>query len=123
LAGAHVFGLIEGEKGSVVLRAEGRVRNVPIDSAVGDWKLVKIEARSAIFARDKNETRVIKLEYAKLNAPPPQAPLAAQGNPGARASGPPATSIGGIAIPQNLPDSTRLELEERLRNRAALANR
>jgi hypothetical protein len=116
-----VFGLIAGDKGSVVLRAEGKVRNVPMDGLVGDWKLAKIEARSATFTREKNETRVVNLEYAKLSAPPPP-PAAVPGQPGPSTSGGrPAVSIGGVVIPQGLPDATRIELEERLRRRAAMA--
>jgi hypothetical protein len=102
------------------MRAEGKVRNVPMDGLVGDWKLAKIESRSATFTREMNETRVLNLEYAKLNAPPAPAPVA--GQPGAPApGGRPAASIGGVVIPQGLPDATRIELEERLRRRAALA--
>jgi len=117
-----VFGLIAGLKGSVVMRAEGKVRNVPMDGLVGDWKLAKIESRSATFTREMNETRVLNLEYAKLSAPPPPAPAPVAGQPGAPApGGRPAASIGGVAIPQGLPDATRIELEERLRRRAAMA--
>jgi hypothetical protein len=91
-----------------------------MEGLVGDWKLVKIEARSATFTREKNETRVVNLEYAKLNAPQPLAPVSGQlGAPAP--SGRPAASIGGVAIPQGLPDATRIELEERLRRRAAMA--
>jgi hypothetical protein len=118
LAGARIYGLIAGEQGAVLLRAEGRMLTVQLEKNVGDWLLKSIEARSATFTRN-DETRVLPLEYSKLNAPPPPQAARAAGP----ATGGPAASVAGIAIPNNLPDEARKELEERLRRRAAAANR
>jgi hypothetical protein len=111
LNGAHLFGLIAGEQGFVILRAEGKVRNVKLNDSVGDWVLKNIEERSAQFER-KEEKRTLTLEYAKLGVPVNAA--AAAPLPGVLAA--PGASA-------NLPANTSAELEERRKRREALRSR
>ena len=49
LNGAHLFGLIAGDQGFVILRAEGKIRNVKLNDNVGDWVLKNIQERTAQF--------------------------------------------------------------------------
>lgn len=88
LKDAHLFGLIAGEQGFVIVRAEGKVRNVKLNDTIGDWTLKNIQERTAQFERN-NEQRVLTLEYAKLGvpvnvaAPLPTDPTQANGAPSA----------------------------------------
>lgn len=85
LANVQLVGLFSGEVSGVLIRLEGRVRQVSLNQKVGDWTLQAIEDRSVTFAK-ANETRVIRLEYARLNVPVPavaiKAPVAAGGPAG-----------------------------------------
>jgi hypothetical protein len=115
LKGAHLFGLIAGEEGFVILRAEGKIRSVKLNDNVGDWVLKNIEERTAQFER-KEEKRTLNLEYAKLGVPVNAAAAAAAASP-----------LPGVlpapGLPANLPETTRAELEERIKRREALRSR
>ncbi len=73
LAGAQLLGLVAGEAGGVIIRAEGKVRRIKLTQKLGDWTLQSIEARNATFAR-ANETRVVPLSYSRLGTPAPATP-------------------------------------------------
>lgn len=92
----------------MILRAEGKVRNVKLNDSVGDWVLKKIEERTAQFQR-KEEKRTLNLEYAKLGVPV---------NAAAAAPLPGMSPAPGASA--NLPERTRTELEERIKRREAL---
>jgi hypothetical protein len=111
LNGAHLFGLIAGEQGFVILRAEGKVRNVKLNDSVGDWVLKNIEERSAQFER-KEEKRTLNLEYAKLGVPV---------NAAAAAPLPGMSPAPGASA--NLPANASAELEERRKRREAMRSR
>jgi hypothetical protein len=113
LNGAHLFGLIAGEQGFVILRAEGKIRSVKLNDNVGDWVLKNIEERTAQFER-KEEKRTLNLEYAKLGVPVNAAAAAAAPLPGV---------LPAPGLPANLSDRTRAELEERAKRREALRSR
>lgn len=111
LKDAHLFGLIAGEQGFVILRAEGKIRNVKLNDGVGDWVLKNIQERSAEFERNA-EKRTLTLEYAKLGVPVNAAaakPLLGSGQI-------PAASDNN----SNLSDRTKAELEARIKRREAL---
>lgn len=112
LKDAHLFGLVAGEQGFVILRAEGKIRNVKLNENVGDWLLKNIEERTVQFER-KDEKRTLTLEYAKLGVPV-NAAAAAPLLPGA--TPPP-------GLPANLSETTRAELEDRVKRREALRSR
>jgi hypothetical protein len=112
LKGAHLFGLIAGEQGFVILRAEGKVRSVKLNDNVGDWVLKNIEERTAQFER-KEEKRTLNLEYAKLGVPV-NAAAAAATLPGMSPA---------PGLPANLSERTRADLEERAKRREAMRSR
>jgi hypothetical protein len=113
LNGAQLFGLISGEQGFVILRAEGKIRSVKLNDNVGDWVLKNIEERTAQFER-KEEKRTLNLEYAKLGVPVNAAAAAAAPLPGVL---PPP------GLPANLPESAQAQIEERIKRREALRSR
>ena len=116
LTDARILGLIAGAKGSVLMRAEGKVRMLAVNDKLGSWTLAAIEERAARFERD-GEKRTLNLEYTPLG----NAPTASVG--GMSATGPSVTKIGDYVIPQNLPPADRAELEARIRARIELQER
>ncbi|PUE49749.1 hypothetical protein [Limnohabitans sp. 2KL-51] len=110
LNGAHLFGLIAGEQGFVILRAEGKIRSVKLNDNVGDWVLKNIEERTAQFER-KEEKRTLTLEYAKLGVPVNAAAAAPLLGTNAAQSG---------AAAPNLPNGANAELEARRKRREAM---
>ena len=111
LNGAQLFGLISGEQGFVIVRAEGKIRSVKLNDNVGDWVLKNIEERTAQFER-KEEKRTLNLEYAKLGVPV---------NAAAAAPLPGMSPAPGASA--NLPANASAELEERRNRREALRSR
>ena len=65
MADVRLLGLVSGESGGALIKSEGKVRNVKLNQKLGDWTLRSVEDRAASFARGA-ETRVLKLEYARL---------------------------------------------------------
>ena len=113
LKDAHLFGLIAGEQGFVILRAEGKIRNVKLNDGVGDWVLKNIQERSAQFERNE-EKRTLNLEYAKLGVPV---------NAAAAAPLPGFAPAPGAGAPANLPANASAELEDRRKRREAMRSR
>lgn len=109
---AQLVGLIAGEPGFVILRAEGKMRNIQRQSQIGDWVLTDIRERVAVFQRGE-ETRQLVLEYAKLGVPSP-----ATSSP----SMPGLTPMPSNTIPGIMSDNARSALEERRRRREAARN-
>ena len=68
LANVQLLGLFSGDISGVLIKSEGKVRRVNLSQKLGQWTLQDIKDRSVTFTRD-NETRVIRLEYSRLNAP------------------------------------------------------
>lgn len=113
LKDAHLFGLIAGEQGFVILRAEGKIRNVKLNDGVGDWVLKNIQERSAEFERN-TEKRTLTLEYAKLGVPV---------NAAAAAPLPGLAPAPGAGASANLPANASAELEDRRKRREAMRSR
>jgi hypothetical protein len=113
LKDAHLFGLIAGEQGFVILRAEGKIRNVKLNDGVGDWVLKNIQERSAEFERNA-EKRSLTLEYAKLGV---------QVNAAAAAPLLGVAAAPGLGAPTNTPSNINSELEERRKRREAMRSR
>ncbi len=94
LANVQLLGLISGDLGGVLIRADAKVRQVKLSDKLGDWTLQAIGARDATFVRAE-ETRVIRLEYVALGTPQraaPAAPNAASAG-AAHGSGPPIENL------------------------------
>ena len=108
LKDAHIFGLIAGEQGFVILRAEGKIRTIKRQGTVGEWTLTDIQERAALFQRGE-EKRTLVLEYAKLGVPVP---------PGLISPTQGVTPMAGGA-PSGLPEGARSALDERRRLREA----
>lgn len=107
LADAQLLGLVGGEAGGVLIRAEGKVRRVKLSQKLGDWTLQGVVDRNATFARG-NETRVIRLAYARLGAPAPVVNKPAN-----------AMNFGTANTPPNLIEMARRQAqEEEAKNRA-----
>jgi hypothetical protein len=113
LKAAPLFGLIAGEQGFVILRAEGKIRNVKLNDGVGDWVLKNIQERSAEFERNA-EKRSLTLEYAKLGV---------QVNAAAAAPLLGVAAAPGLGAPTNTPSNINSELEERRKRREAMRSR
>ncbi len=114
LASVQLVGLFSGDVSGVLIRSEGKVRRVNLNQKLGEWTLQAIEDRSVTFARD-NETRVIRLGYARLSAPvQPVQPVASQA--------PPMTGGAGATL-EALNASRRAEDLEKERIRAEISAR
>ena len=100
LADARLVGLIAGEAGGVLINAEGKTRRINLTQKLGEWTLQAVADRNATFARG-DETRVMRMEYARLGAPAPVATRPA--NP----------TTGGLAgMPNNMIENARRAAEE-----------
>lgn len=119
LAGAKVFGLLLGDDGMALLRAEGKMLNLKMGGKIGAWQLKAIEERSATFVRGEKdeETRTLRLEYAKLGVPVARAVSGGKVNP-----------MTGLPIPVQqgpaaVPESAGAEAQERARRRSEIRSR
>lgn len=70
-AGIQIFGVLTGANAGVMARIDGKVRRVKIDENVGAWTLKSINDRSITFTQG-DQTRELRLAYAKLNTVTPQ---------------------------------------------------
>lgn len=87
LADAQLLGLVSGETGGVLVRAEGLVRRVNLNKTLGEWTLKSVEDRSATFTRNA-ETRTIQMAYARWGTPVAAATPAPGAGAGAGPAGP-----------------------------------
>ena len=117
LADAHLFGLITGKAGAVLIRSEGKVRSVKLTEKVGEWTLQTIDDRSVTFAK-ANETRVVRLEYARLNVPEPAAAPAPVANKASAAvGGPTAVSAAAADAAWQREEAAKERIREQIRAR------
>ena len=92
-------------------RVDGKVRRIKIDETVGPWTLKSVDGRYVVFGQG-DETRKLRLEYARLAPPVPQAAPPPAGSP-------PAQGSGNAGTPQNVQDEARERLRRRNEARAA----
>lgn len=111
LANIQIQGIFSGANAGILARVEGKVRRIKVNEAVGPWTLKSIEGRDVTFGQGQ-ETRKLRLDYARLAPPITQAaaPAAQATNP----SQPQPPVVAGL--PQNIQD----EIRDRLRRRNEL---
>lgn len=80
LTDARLLGLVSGDAGAVLIKSEQKVRRIAVNQTLGEWTLSAIDNRSATFKRGA-ESRVMRLEYARLGSPLPALEKAAVANP------------------------------------------
>ena len=111
LANIQIQGIFSGTNAGIMARVDGKVRRIKIDETVGPWALKSVEGRDVVFGQG-DETRKLRLEYARLAPPVPQAAPPPAGSP-------PAQGSGNAGTPQNVQDEARERLRRRNEARAA----
>jgi len=111
LANVQVQGIFSGANAGILARVEGKVRRIKVNEAIGPWTLKSIEGRDVTF-RQGEETRKLRLDYARLAPPITQAAAAAAQATNPSQPQPPVVT----GLPQNIQD----EIRDRLRRRNEL---
>ena len=111
LATIQIQGIFSGANAGIMARVDGKVRRIKIDEAVGPWTLKSVEGRDVIFGQG-DETRKLRLEYARRAPPILQATSPTAGSP-------PRQAPGYAGTPQNVQDEARDRLRRRNEARAA----
>ena len=111
LANIQIQGIFSGAHAGIMARVDGKVRRIKIDEAVGPWTLKSVEGRDVIFGQG-DETRKLRLEYARLAPPILQVTSPVAGSP-------PGQTPAYAGTPQNVQDEARDRLRRRNEARAA----
>lgn len=111
LANIQILGVFSGASPGILARVDGKVRRIKVAETVGPWTLKSIDGRDITFAQG-DENRQLRLAYARLDTPRPQAATAAAPPPGSPAAG-------DAVIMQNRQDESRDILRRRNAARAA----
>ena len=114
LANIHIMGIFSGKMAGVLARVDGKVRRIMLNETVGPWTLKNIEGRDITFGQG-NDSRRLRLDYARLGQPTPHA--AANSAPAVQAPGSVATGL--IGTPQNVQDEVRDRIRRRNELRAS----
>lgn len=62
---AQLVGLLSGDAGGVLVRAEGKVQHIGIKKMLGAWMLQSVDDRIATFTKD-GHNKQLQLEYTRL---------------------------------------------------------
>ncbi len=117
LADIQIHGIFVGANAGILARVDGKSRRIKLDEKIGPWMLKRIDGRDVTFTQGQ-ESRKVRLAYARLDAPvPPAAKPSAQP---ASASAAPPRGAPGAAGAVNLPQKVQDEVRERLMRRNAL---
>lgn len=111
MANIQLQGIFSGATAGIIARVDGKLRRVKLNETVGSWTLKSIEGREVAFGQG-DETRQVRLAYARLDAPVQQVTSAGT-QPKGNA---PNTSTG---VPSNVQDEARERLRRRNEVRAA----
>lgn len=106
LANIQIHGIFSGANAGILARVDGKLRRIKINETIGPWTLKSIDGRDVTFAQGE-ENRKLRLAYARLDAPIPQA---------AAAKAPAAPAPSAVSVSQQAQD----EVRERLQRRNAL---
>lgn len=106
LANIQIHGIFSGANAGILARVDGKLRRIKINETIGPWTLKSIDGRDVTFAQGE-ENRKLRLAYARLDAPIPQA---------AAANAPAAPAPSAVSVSQQAQD----EVRERLQRRNAL---
>lgn len=115
MAGVQLLGLFSGQVSGALIRAEGRIQRINMSQKLGEWTLQAIEDRSITFKK-VDETRVVKLEYARLNVPVSIAasqPLPE--TPGVAAG----AAVSAAIVARNQEEAEKARIREQIRARSA----
>lgn len=110
-ANIQLLGIFSGSNAGILARVEGKVRRVKIGEFVGSWSLKSVEGRDVTFAQGE-DTRALRLSYARIDTLNTQAPT-----PGGGALSSGATPAASAAANQQ--DEARETLRRRNQARAA----
>ena len=115
LANVQIHGIFSGASAGILARVDGKVRRVKVSETIGPWTLKSIVGREVTFSQG-SENRQLRLTYAQIGAPAPQAMVPP--SPGAHAAQVPAPvqTINTVTLSQKVQD----EVRERLQRRNAL---
>lgn len=105
LANIQILGIFSGTNVGILARVDDKMRRIKINEAIGPWTLKSIEGREITFVKGE-ENRKLRLAYARIDTPVPQAP-AADAKVAAGAARPPVRSPGPLGAAQNAEDETR----------------
>lgn len=111
LANIQIQGIFSGANAGVLARIDGKVRRIKVNETIGPWTLKSIEGREVTFGQGE-ETRKLRLDYARLALPVTQAAILP-----AQTTTPQPPIIAGL--PQNIQDEIRDRLRRRNELRAA----
>ena len=106
LANIQISGIFTGDNAGILARVEGKLRRIKLNEAIGPWTLKSIDDRDILFSQG-DQDRKLRLNYAKLNVPVAQAPVA---KPVIAPPGAPQAMPG---APQNTQDEARERLKRR----------
>ena len=109
LANIQIQGIFSGASAGIIARVEGKMRRVKINESIGPWTLKSIDGRDVTFTKGQ-ENRKLRLTYARLDAPTPQA-VAAKVPPAQAPAKAPAP--GAVSPPQGAQDQAREILRRR----------
>lgn len=112
LANIQIQGIFSGENAGIIASIEGKTRRVKINESVGSWVLKNIADREVTFVQG-DQNRKLRMAYARLDAPAPQAPAAS-------AKPPPVPGPPPMPVATNLPQREQDAVRERLRRRNEL---
>lgn len=118
LANIRIHGIFSGANAGILARVDGKLRRIKINETIGPWTLKSIDGRDITFGQGE-ENRQLRLAYARLDTPAPQAPAVPA--PVAPASATPgqAPASPAAGAPPNQQDEARENIRRRNEIRAA----
>jgi len=114
LANIQIQGIFSGTNAGILARVDGKTRRIKVNDAVGPWTLKSVEGREVTFGQGE-ETRKLRLDYARLAPPVTQAATPFAQTTTSSQPQPPVVA----GLPQNIQDEIRDRLRRRNELRAA----
>jgi len=111
MANIQLHAIFSGAVAGIIARVDGKLRRIKVEETVGAWTLKAIEGREAVFGQGE-ESRRLRLAYARLDTVAPQTATAATASSNA-------APTGSMSPPQHVQDEMRERLRRRNEIRAA----